>query len=322
MTLKRELDEKLKREKNLELKLKEKLREYELLKEIAKLRGEPFKGEPKMEELDILKNEIKEDQKRIEKLKREILEGLKDVTFNIPLEIPKVNSERKSIIKFEGKPCDYVIKYISQLIGDSDIPIRLNNIELYPDKLIVKNVKNEKEVIESLKSLKNNIKLLAQTKLGESNSNIEETADYLYNCSYRDIWEAIKGRKRVSYNDLITELDLKTDKEKKRIRNFFTNLERQLKDKFPFMRVSPGVYELTFFGSLVWTRYCDKYLPKLKDEIEVSHEKDLIELSPKKEKKIEKITLNKFTNNDIEIIYGILEEGIENDNRKTEKNYN
>lgn len=299
-----QLEEKRAALQKLEFEAKEKTKETQMLEEIAKLRGEEYEGEHELEELKEVRADIKEHQKRIEKLEQEIFEGLKDVSFPIPLELPRVDSNGRSTISFEGPPSNYAVEFIASVLG-SDTPLELDRTELHSDKIIVTSVKDPVQVVERLKVLHNNISRLARIALEEEDRDVEEVADYLHGSDYRQFWEIIKGTKKITYDDLASELGVKTSKERHRVRNFFTNLEHQLKDKFPFIRISPGVYELSFFGSLVWKRYCDKHLPEKEIAKEVPR-KGAVEETVKKEEKPEASTLNKYlSNNEIkEVIYG------------------
>jgi len=300
VSLKHQLEIKLTELKRLESEIKEKTKEAQILEEIARLRGEKYKGEHESEELEKVRKEVENYKEKIKELEKEVYEGLKDVTFNIPLEIPKVNSRGMSIIKFEGEPCDYVVKFLASVLNTT-APLEIDNTQLHSDKIIVTNVKDPNDVVRRLKSLKDNIGRLARIALREKDPDIEKVVDYLHESNYREIWEAIKGRKRISYDDLFSELNLRTQREKKRVRNFFTNLEYALKEKFPFNRVSPGVYELSFFGSLVWKRYCEKYHVEKKTSVE-----SVKIFDEKVEKKPEKTSLNQYlSNTDVKkVIYG------------------
>jgi len=302
---KRQLEEKLTELRKLESKAKEKTKEAQLLEEIAKLRGEDYEGEFELEELTQIRKGVKSYQDKIENLEQEAYEGLKDVAFDIPLEVPKVDSQGRSIIKFGGEPCSCAVGFVASTLG-SDAPLELDKTELHSDKIVINNVVEPAQVIERLKILRSNISRLARIALQEKDLGVEEVADYLHGSDYREVWEAIKGRKRVSYSDLFSELGLTMSKEKRKVRNFFTNLEHLLKDKFPFIRVSPGVYELGFFGSLVWKRYCDKYHLEKETAKELRHEA-VVKAPVKKEEKASKMSsLNKYLGSDEvkEVIYG------------------
>lgn len=301
---KQQLEAKQAELQRLEFEAKEKTKEAQMLEEIAKLRGEKYEGEHELEELKKVKEDVEGYQMKIKKLEREVFEGLKDVTFPIPVELPKVDSDGKSTINFEGLPNNYAVKFIASTLS-SDVPLRLDRTELHPDKIIVANVKEPAQVVERLKVLRSNISRLARIALKEKDPDVEEVVDYLHGSDYQQIWETVKGRKKISYDDLSSELGVKTSKERHRVRNFFTNLEHILKDKFPFIRISPGVYELSFFGSLVWKRYCDKYLEE-KETAKEPYREVSVEETIRREEKPETSTLNKYlSNNEIkEVIYG------------------
>ena len=301
---KKQLEAKRAELQRLESDAKKKTKEAQMLEEIAKLRGEKYEGEHELEELKKVREDLEDYQKRIRKLEQEVFEGLKDVTFPIPLELPKVDSDGRSIMNFEGSPSNYAVKFIASTLS-SDVPLKLDRTELHPDKIIVVNVKEPVQAVERLRVLRSNISRLARIALKEKDPDVEEIADYLHGSDYRQIWETVKGRKKITYDDLSSELGVKTSKERHRVRNFFTNLEHHLKNKFPFIRISAGVYELSFFGSLVWKRYCDKYLEE-KETAKESYREVSVEETVKREEKPETSTLNKYlSNNEIkEVIYG------------------
>lgn len=303
-SIKQQFEAKQSELRELELEAKKKTKEVQILEEIAKLRGSTYESEHESEDLKKARDDVKNYQERIKKLEQEILKELTNVTFPIPLELPKIESDGRSIINFEGPPCNRAVEFIASTLN-SDVPLELDKTELHSDKIIVTNVKEQTQVVEKLKTLRSNIGRLARIALEEEDPDVEETADYLFGSNYREIWETLKGRKKITYNDLFSELGLKTSREQKRIRNFFTNLEHLLKDKFPFIRVSRGVYELAFFGSLVWKRYCDKYIAG-KEIAKESHPEVLSETTLKKEEKPEPSTLNKYLSNDEvkRVIYG------------------
>lgn len=286
----------------LEIEAKKKTREAQILEELAKLRGEEFKGEHELEELKKAKTCIEDCQKRVEQLEHEIFEGLKNVNFPIPLELPKIDASGRSVVNFEGPPNDCAVDFLATTLS-SNVPLILDRTELHSDKIVVSNVREPFQVVEQLKALQRNISRLAQSSLGKD-PDVEETVEYIHGSCHRQFWEITKGRKKITYDDLCSELNLKASKERKIVRNFFTNLEISLKDKFPFIRLEPGVYELAFFGSLVWKRYQDKY-PSEKEITEDSPSVEIVEESTKKKEK-EVPTLNHYlSNNEIkDIIYG------------------
>lgn len=286
----------------LETEAKKKTREAQILEEIAKLRGIEYKGEPELEELKKVKMDIENCQKRIDQFEHELFEGLKNVKFPIPLELPKIDSNERSVINFEGSPNNSAVNFLATILS-SDVPLILDRTELHPDKIVVSNVREPFQVVERLKVLQRNISRLAQSSLGKD-PDVENTADYIHESRYRQIWEIIRGRKKITYDDLYSELNPKTSKERKKVRNFFTNLEISLKDKFPFIRLEPGVYELAFFGSLVWNRYQDKY-PSEKEITEDLPSEELVG-KPINQKEKEAPTLNKYLGkNEIkDVIYG------------------
>lgn len=304
-SLKHQLEAKQAEIQKLEIKDKKKREEFQFLKAIAKLSGETYEDRYGPDELEKAKKDAEDYQKGIEKLEQEILQGLKKVTFPFSHEeVPKTGT--KTPITFKGDPCNNAVRLIASILS-SDVPLKLDNVELYPDKVVVANAQNLNQVAKALEALQSNIGRLARIALKEEDPSVEEIANYFYESPYRDIWEAIKGSKKITNQDLYSYLGLETPQEQKRVRNFFTNVEIALKDKHPFIRVSKGTYELNFLGSLVWKRYQDKYL-KGKEIVKETQQEATVETAiKKKEGKPPKPTLNSYLNNNNkvkEVIYG------------------
>ena len=288
----------------LEIKAKKKSEEVRFLETITKLSGETYEGEKGLNELEKAQNEAEGYQREIGKLEKEVLEGLKDVSFNFSREVPP-KVDKKTPINFEGNPCDNAVRFIASILS-SDLPLKLDNVELYGDKVIVIGAQNLTQVTKALQALHNNIGRLARIALEEKDPVVEEIASYFHKSSFRDIWEAIEGRKKISNQDLYNNLSLKTAKERKRVRNFFTVAEKALKDDFPFYHVSTGTYELNLLGSLVWRRYKDLYLQDRKIEKKAQQGVPVETPVKKKEEKPRKSTLNRYLSNDDikKVIYG------------------
>lgn len=301
--LKQQLKAKQAEIQKLEVKVKKKSEEVGFLETLAELSGEAYEAEKGADEVEKAEKEAEAYQDEIGELEKEVLEGLRDVSFSFSREIPKL--DEKTTINFEGDPCDNAVRLIATILG-SDVPLKLDNIELYGDKVVVANSQTLTQVAEALKTLQVNIGRLARIALEEQDPIVEEIVDYFYKSSYRDIWEAIEGRKRISNQDLYSFLSLETPQERKRVRNFFTHAENTLEEKFPFIRVSAGTYELNFLGSLVWRRYQDRHL-KGKGIAEKTQQEVYVESSAKeKERKPRKSSLNQYLSNDKikNVIYG------------------
>jgi len=288
----------------LGIEAKKKKEDDQILKIMAKIRGEEYKGEYELKELEEVKEEIEASQDSSAKLEKEILEGLKKLTLDVPQGVPQIDSENKATLVFEGDPCNKAVQFIASILN-SDIPMKLDNVLLHPDRAVVKNVQKPIEVVNALQVFLDNISRLGRVALKENDPDVEEAVKYLHESRYRDIWEAIGGKRTVSNQDLYSQLNLQTQKERKKIRNFFTNLEIALKNRFPFIRLQKGAYELNFFGTLVWKRYKDEYLKK--EEL-MEEEKAPLEEPAKKdrEEKPKKASLNNFLDNNKirETIYG------------------
>lgn len=299
-----QLEEQLANLRKLESEAKEKTKEAQMLKEIAKLRGEKVPAEPEVEELEKARKMAEALRDEIQKLEQEVYQGLKEVTFDIPLELPEIEAGGKSTTVFEGGPYNHAITFMARTMN-SDAPLELDKVQIYPDRIMVTNVREVPQVIERLHVLRSNISRLARIALQEKDPDVEEVVEYLHGSDYYELWEAVKGKRSISYTEIYSELGISEPKDKKRVRNFFTNIEQLLKEKCPFMRVASGVYELTFFGSLVWKRYRDKYLAK--GALTEPQKEKVVEAPIKEAKqKAEMASLNKYLSNEEikEVIYG------------------
>lgn len=270
--------------------------DFQVQKILAEIKGEPCEEEFKLEQLDKTKTEIETLQKSISNQEKEIFEGMKQLVFDaLPRDIPPPDSEKKVVVNFEKGSFTNAVKFMASILN-SDIPLKLDNILLYPDKITVANVQQKIEAAEALKNFIENVKRMARIALRENDPDIEETAKYLYESPYRDIWETIRGRKTVSLHEIYSELNIKQD-EMQKVRNFFTNTKIVLREKYPFICVEKGNYELSFFGSLVWKYYQSNYIRKTEVEQEDKNEKEAtIKESAKKDdsQKNERTTLNSF----------------------------
>lgn len=290
--------------KKLESEAKERSRESQMLREIAKMRGEEPLAEPKLDELEKTKDEIVALENECKKLKTEVYEGMKDISLPIPKEIPKVDSQGNSTIFLEGGPYNCAVRFVAGTMN-SGVPLELDKIQLHPDKIVVTSVKDPLGVIERLKILRSDLGRLARIALQEQDSDVEAVVEHLNKSDYREIWKTVKGSKRISYEEIYAQLNVSDEKDKRRVRNFFINLEKQLSDRFPFIRTDSGTYELSFFGSLVSKRYNDKYPGPS------TSEKTTNEVIAKKEDTREEVkkssvpSLNRYlSNEDKELIYG------------------
>jgi hypothetical protein len=309
--IRRQLEQQLADLKRLESEARQKNEKSRLLKELAEIRGEELPAEHGLDDLEKARKATETIENETKRLEKEIYEAMQDITLPIPLELPKVDSSGNASIPFEGGPYDHTVRFIATTMS-SNVPLGLDKAQLHPDKVVITNVKDSASVIESLKILRDNLRRLARIALKVKDPDVERIAEYLHKSDYRDIWEAVKGRKSISYEEIFSDLNIAEAKGKKRVRNFFTNLEMQLEDKFPFIRTDSATYELSFFGSLVWKRYSDEYISQ---NTSISSQEVSSGTVVKKEekkgepKKASMPSLNKYlSNEDKELIYGKEEE--------------
>ena len=196
-SLKQELEDNKIQYKVLNTEVEKKTKEIQILMEIAKIRGEEFEDYEESKEIINTKNDIERLQKTINDIETNILEDLKNITFDIPIEIPKLDINNISVINFVKGPYNGIIKYISSILN-TDIPIKIDRILLHPDKIIVTNIEDVIQIIDNLKILKNNIGRIAKILLNEEDKDVEDATNYIYTSAYKDIWELINGRKIMS----------------------------------------------------------------------------------------------------------------------------
>lgn len=274
----------------------------QVLSILARVRGEKSEDEYESDELKKTQLEIKELMATRERLEKEILHGLKDLKISIPHSIPEINPENQATLCLEGETCESAISFITSLL-DSEKPLKLDNVILHADKILVTNVREPIDVAKSLETFVLNMKRLARVTLRENVPEVEVLSKYLYECPYRDIWEVAKDSAKVTYQELYSRLDAKTDIDKKRIRNFFTNSKITLKNNYPFIHLRVGDYQLNFLGLLARKRYEQDYIQEKRVDIKTAEEhlskKDNTQKQEAQNKKSrEKSTLNSFLSND------------------------
>jgi hypothetical protein len=284
--------------------------ELEVLKEserrdtlliMAEIRGET-RPHTENDKLSTLQTSIRSTENEAYTLEKKILTLLKDFMIPVTLKEPEIAGD-KSVIVIEGKPYVNLVKFIASILGTNSV--KIDNVELDSESVTVTNVTSPKETANSILSFRDNIRRLARVSLGEKDDDIEEVVDKLHSSVNRPIWEALNGKKETSIQDLVELLKPKDEKEKRKIKNFFTNLELVLKDKYPFIDRPDTVHELSFFGTLIWTRYKEVYL---KDTFVAKKDEEVSDLSvkpetdekqePSESKKSEKNTLNGYFNSD------------------------
>jgi hypothetical protein len=296
----------LQRFKTEETKARE---DFQVRKILADIKGEAFEDEFKLEQLDKTKVEAEALRQSITKEEKEILEGMKQLVIDVlPNDIPLPDSEKKAILSFMNGPLPNVVTFIASTVN-SELPLKLDNILLYQDKITVTGVNTRIEAAETLKNFVENVRRIAGIALKEHDVDVEETAKYFSESAYRDIWEAIGGRKTVSLQQIYSELHIAEEDKMQRARNFFTNTKIVLKEKYPFIVVEKGKYELSFFGALVWKQYQNSYLKNPQVEQKEKDQQAAIaeENAGKDSKQIsEKTTLNNFVKDEKiqETIYG------------------
>jgi len=186
------------------------------------------------------------------------------------------------------------------------VPLTVDGVVLSPEKVVVTKVGDRKKGVQKLLALKQNIHRMARVALGEKDPEIEKVIDYMRKGAYTDIWDVAGSKQNITFENLYKELGITESSGKKRLQNFFTNSQKVLGECFPFKNVAPGVWERTFFGSLVWRRYNTVY-PSPKESVGIPKPKKEPEGEVKTTKSESKIQpLNKYmeTKELDKILYG------------------
>jgi hypothetical protein len=274
---------------------------------LADIRGDNCKLDLTNEPLCKLKTEISEVKTLIENQEKEILEGLKHLKLDaLPHDISEPDLEKKVVINLNGS-FENSINFLGSLMN-CEQPLQLDSIRLTPTSLTIIDVAEKIEAAKSLKGFVENIKRLAQISLHEAIPEVAETAKYFNNGQSRTVWETINGRKSISNQTLYTELGITDPDERRKMRNFWTNTKICLKEKYPFIVLGDGTFQLNFFGTLVWKYYQDTFgakdgisqgiegsqdiIPKEKEVVSENHAVNNESL--KKESKTKKESLNGF----------------------------
>jgi len=261
--------QKMKQISDLEEKAKQLNEDVELKRMIAELRGEETPAPQDLEELEQAKNEFEKLKIKSEELKKQALKGMAELDLPVSTR-PQIDNEGKFITTLEGGPYERSVKFIAHKL-DSSVPLDIDGVLFDSNKIIVTEVSDMRIGLQKLLVFKQNIRRMAMMALGEKNPEIEKIIDYMHQSTYKDIWEAAGSKQRVVFENLYKELAITESSEKKRVQNFFTNSQKVLGDAFPFRNIGSGIWERTFFGSLVWMRYTTLY-PFIKEGEKVSKE--------------------------------------------------
>jgi len=306
--------QKMRQVTDLEEKSKQLKDEVDLEKIRAEIRGENPPEASSLEELEQAREELKELECNRETLKKDALTGM--AKLDLPISKPETDSEGNVVFTLEGGPYEKSVEFVARQF-DSSLPLNIDNILIDSNKIVVTKVEqlsNElqklKEGYQSVTVFKQNIHRMAQVAIGEKNPEIEKVIEYMRKGAYTDVWEAAGSKQKVVFKNLYTELSITDSDGKTRVQNFFTNGRKLLAEAFPFINIESGVWERTFFGSLVWRRYQTLYpstkeTAKVPREAEKKHHEDEVEVKTKKtEPKTQPLNKYMETNDLDKILYG------------------
>ena len=263
-----QIQQKIKQISDLEEKAKQLKEENELERMIAEVRGEKPPAGHGLEELGQAKEELKSLKSNLEELRKKALKGM--AKLDLPISKPEIDSEGNVVMTLEGGPYEKAVKFVADKF-DSSVPLDLDGVLLDPNKIVVTKAGDQKKGVQKLFVFKNNIHRMARVAMGEDDPEIKRVIEYMRKGTYTDIWEAVGSKQKVVFENLYRDLGITESSGKKRVRNFFTNSQRALGEVFPFINIGPGVWERTFFGSLVWRRYQTLH-PSVKETEEVLKE--------------------------------------------------
>ena len=291
-----QVQQKIQQVSDLEEKAEHMEEEIELKRIIAELRGEEPPTGYSLEELKQLNSELENLKNKSKELRTQILKGMTELDLPVSVE-PEMDNEGNLIVTLDGGPYKSSVKFIANIF-DSDVPMEVDGVLLHSDKLVVTKAGDMKKGLEKALIFKRNIQRMARVALGEEDLEIQKVVDYMRKSTYMDIWEIVGSKQRVVFQDLYRELGVTESGGKRRVQNFFTNSQRALRELFPFINIEPGIWERTFFGSLVWRRYHTLYISgkELKEISKVAKGEQegeaRAEIKKKTEPKIE--SLNKY----------------------------
>ena len=308
-----QIQQKIKQISDLEEKAEHLKEENELERMMAEVRGEKPPAGHRLEELEKAKEELKNLKSSSEELKNKALKGMAEL--DLPVSKPEIDSEGNVVMTLEGGPYEKSAKFIADKF-DSSVPLNIDGVLLDSNKIVVtkvgdleKELEKQKKGLQKLLVFKKNINRMARVALGEDDPEIKKVIEYMRKGAYTDIWEAAGSKQKVVFEKLYRDLGITESSGKKRVQNFFTNSQRMLGEAFPFINVGPGVWERTFFGSLVWRRYQTLH-PSIKEpeeaikEVQEEAEGEAEVRARKTEPKIQ--PLNKYMENKEldKILYG------------------
>lgn len=270
-----QIQQKIKQISDLEEKAEHLKEENELERMMAEVRGEKPPVGHGLEELGQAKDELKNLKGSLEELKKKALKGMAEL--DLPVSKLGIDSEGNVVMTLEGGPYEKSANFIADKF-DSSVPLDIDGVLLDSNKIVVTKVGDLKEELEKqkkglqkLRAFKQNIRRMARVAMGEDDPEIKRVIEYMRKGPYTDIWEAVGSKQKVVFQNLYRDLGIIESSGKKKVRNFFTNSQRALGEVFPFINTGPGVWERTFFGSLVWRRYQTLH-PSIKEPEEAPKE--------------------------------------------------
>jgi len=242
--------------------------EDEVKRMMAEIRGEEPPSEYGLEELEQAKKELESLQSKSEELKKQALKGMAELDLPISTQ-PEIDSEGNVVTTLEGGPYEKSLEFIADKF-DSSLPLDIDGVLLNSNRIVVAKIRDLRKGLQKLLDFKQNIRRMALVSAGEKSPEIEKVVEYIRNSAYVDIWEAVCSKQKVVFENLYEELGITDSGAKKRVQNFFTNGRAALADAFPFINIRAGVWERTFFGSLVCRRYRTLHPNKKEEATEIS----------------------------------------------------
>ncbi|MDH5267859.1 MAG: hypothetical protein OEW62_09310 [Candidatus Bathyarchaeota archaeon] len=254
---------------DLEKKAKHIEEELKLKGMIAELRGEGPPAGYGLEELGQAKKELENLRSKSSELKKQALKEMAELDLPVSTQL-EIDSEGNVVATLEGGPYEKSVKFIADKF-DSSMPLNIDGVLLNSNKIVVTKIGDLEKGLQKLLIFKQNIHRMALVAIGEKDPEIQKAINYMRRGTYTNIWEAAGPKQKVTFKDLYRELGITESSGKKRVQNFFINSRKVLGETFPFISTGQGLWERTFFGSLVWRRYHTLY-PSTKEPIEISKE--------------------------------------------------
>jgi len=248
------LEEKRTEQEQAKKLVHERKKEAERLKKLSLVTGKTYDLETEAEKTKAkeVEAEISNLESTAPKLEEQIAKGISEVQFPIKNKNPEISKD-DAIFYLEEGDHESAINYLKRSLSMSE-QLAIDNVVFYADKIVVRGKSEADEATDSLMNAAQSIWALGSIMLGKVSEEMRETIDSLKESKYKHLWEFIGPRGTISLQKAYENFKLTDEKEKKRARTFYSQLESLRKPPLA-TGDSKGNFQLTTYGRLVWTSY-------------------------------------------------------------------